>query len=79
MTNAEREAEIARKPETDTRPRYGDGTLARPGDLVLHHGAIHQVAWFNRVQDVPEIAYHAVLAGPAGTVHLKDLRLEERP
>jgi hypothetical protein len=78
VTLAEREAEIERHPETDTRPRYGDGTRALPGDVVRHGGVLVRVAWHNRTQEVPQVAYEAVLAGGAGTVPLKDLRLEER-
>lgn len=79
VTLEQRAAEIERHPETDTRPRYGDGTLARAGDRVRWQGEVHRVAWHNRTQEVPVVAYDAVLAGPAGTVPLKDLRLEERP
>lgn len=81
MTNAERDEQIAKHPETDTRPRYADGTQAMPGDMVVHRGSIGKAQWFNRVQDVPTVAYTATVTD-VGTVPLKECRpapTEERP
>jgi hypothetical protein len=77
VTNAERERQIAAHPETDTRPRYGDGTLAKPEDVVLHHGQTGRVQWFNRTQEVPTVAYDAVIT-PLGTAPLSECRLQWR-
>lgn len=77
VTLAERQAELERHPERDPRPRYGDGTLARPGDVVLHAGVTGKAQWFTRTQEVPVVAYDAVVTD-VGTVRLKDCRLHER-
>lgn len=77
MTNAEREQQIAKHPETDTRPRYGDGTLMLPNDTVRLGDATGRLFWATRTQDVPSVAYDAVVEG-IGTVPLKGLHLVER-
>lgn len=76
----ERLREQDTKPETDTRPRYGDGTLHEPGDLVVHTSAPTgepcRVFYVTRTQDVP-VAYHATV-DVLGRVQLSHLALVRR-
>jgi hypothetical protein len=76
-TPAERAAQIAAHPNTDTRPRYADGGLAMSEDRVLHQGAEARLLWTNLSQEVPRRTWDAVLDG-LGTVPLSDLRLIRR-
>lgn len=79
MTNAEREAEIARKPETDTRPRYRDGTPCLPEDVVqaAGHDGTYRLLWTETRQEVPIRRWTAILA-KGGTVPLESLSLIRR-
>lgn len=73
-------ADLAKHPEKDPRPRYGDGTPAMPDDWAHEPGVRGpaRVAWFVRTADVPVVLYAAVLEGTGGTVPLSRLRLVER-
>jgi hypothetical protein len=77
MTNAEREAQIAAHPETDTRPRYGDGTLVKPEDRATYAGRTGRLHWVVLTQEVPVRAWDAIIEG-VGTVPLSGCRLHHR-